>query len=920
MSSESVNDTEDLEASDEDDDRNHKHRRREVQSISFDDDVQDLPMQRMNRRRSKLFDSRKNFHDSANNGNLENFSNFDKRRLSLPPLTPQFGSRGRINQTPQIDTFPNFDKSAPTGRPLVGRGRNIFSLSQQDSRFNPLDALDFPSQVVSQGLHTHASLFGTGIPSVVSAQNSSWGAFGFVNGINNRILDPLQPLGLQGALQPAITPWLNMGMPHQRCRDFDEQGYCLRGDICPMEHGVNRIVIEDVQSLSQFNLSLSDRNLHALGIQAGQRSLPSASAAPVPSASSSKLVPAKDGKLLLPEDSLKLNVVSSSSGFVEADVYDPDQPLWNNGCQGTSETTVMLSLENNDAPLWNVDSSTHSSVQDQIDHSSRSELGSKTINNAGTTNLLSDEIKVVNENSAVKASASVPEKQFNAEMSKKPMPQKASRTLYVHSIPQKDNTRDALLSHFQKFGVVVDIYIPQNSEKAFVQFLKREEAEAALKAPDAVMGNRFIKLWWANRDRALKGQKSFPPKVPPSSSIGVGYFPYRSFATEKEKEDLSSTLPHGSKLSTSEVVVSIPVPKSSANTSVITYTGKKKLDSLEALKEELRKKQENLALKRDEFRLQLEKFEKQAVLVKMDEETLEPTSKRLKKDLSNEGAKTEPSRALNIPEGAQEDINNTQEVRKLVDATASCTAKSNTTIMGNSSKEQTGHQHLSKLSTCSLDNQSTSFRVLPPLPAGLTNVDGLRDHFALFGDLSSVALEEPEEGRPNVGMKMPENFCACVTFSSCDSAERAYTMGTSVNSPGTQRNSADTAQSELMVYADEKSSLSVDDGHSHCNDGSVAPLMASHSKYGMLSCEKRQAMPGVQVKDKMDIGFAQESYGAFSSMQWITSDKVTDIVIKLSLVATYRSIFTLFPSALAADSVYVDSRTYIRKLPDSGDE
>ncbi|GFS35455.1 zinc finger (CCCH-type) family protein [Actinidia rufa] len=34
----------------------------------------------------------------------------------------------------------------------------------------------------------------------------------------------------------------------------------------------------------------------------------------------------------------------------------------------------------------------------------------------------------------------------------------------------------------------------------FVQFSKREEAEAALKAPDAVMGNGFIKLWWANWD------------------------------------------------------------------------------------------------------------------------------------------------------------------------------------------------------------------------------------------------------------------------------------------------------------------------------------------------------------------------------------------------------------------------------------
>lgn len=41
---------------------------------------------------------------------------------------------------------------------------------------------------------------------------------------------------------------------------------------------------------------------------------------------------------------------------------------------------------------------------------------------------------------------------------------------------------------------MTDICIPANSERAFVQFSKREEAERALKAPDAVMASRFIKL------------------------------------------------------------------------------------------------------------------------------------------------------------------------------------------------------------------------------------------------------------------------------------------------------------------------------------------------------------------------------------------------------------------------------------------
>jgi len=38
-----------------------------------------------------------------------------------------------------------------------------------------------------------------------------------------------------------------MGIGHPRCRDFEERGFCLRGDMCPMEHGANRIVVDDFQ-------------------------------------------------------------------------------------------------------------------------------------------------------------------------------------------------------------------------------------------------------------------------------------------------------------------------------------------------------------------------------------------------------------------------------------------------------------------------------------------------------------------------------------------------------------------------------------------------------------------------------------------------------------------------------------------------
>ena len=88
---------------------------------------------------------------------------------------------------------------------------------------------------------------GRGMPAVSNAHAASWGAFGLVPGMPNGGMDALHPLGLQGTFRSAINPTLSMGIPRQRCRDFEERGFCLRGDMCPMEHGVNRIVVEDVQ-------------------------------------------------------------------------------------------------------------------------------------------------------------------------------------------------------------------------------------------------------------------------------------------------------------------------------------------------------------------------------------------------------------------------------------------------------------------------------------------------------------------------------------------------------------------------------------------------------------------------------------------------------------------------------------------------
>ncbi|CAI5504923.1 unnamed protein product [Closterium sp. Naga37s-1] len=82
--------------------------------------------------------------------------------------------------------------------------------------------------------------------------------------------------------------------------------------------------------------------------------------------------------------------------------------------------------------------------------------------------------------------------------------QKAHMTVFVNGIPSEltagKGLQASLIKHFSKFGPVVDIKVHGDKGRAFVQLGAREHAAAAIAAPDAVLGNRFIKVFWANFD------------------------------------------------------------------------------------------------------------------------------------------------------------------------------------------------------------------------------------------------------------------------------------------------------------------------------------------------------------------------------------------------------------------------------------
>ncbi|CAI9111483.1 OLC1v1011711C1 [Oldenlandia corymbosa var. corymbosa] len=797
---------------DDDDDRNHKHRRRETRSQSLEGDVSEQVFTRSYRKRNRPFENGHPFRDSASqyNETWKNHNTINEERDSSGRFDKRRQHAASFARTP-------FDLSQRRGR-----GRESSSWNQRDSRFN---SVDLASQLVQPGSIPPNLFAGRGLPNVANMQNASWNAFGLIPAIPNGGLENLHTIGMPGALNTSINPPLSLGIPRARCRDFEERGFCLRGDMCPMEHGVHRIVVEDVQSLSQFNLPVSLPGAHMLVPPGEQGPLPAN--APSGTLMNTKSVQTKSKKSGVGDDGLAVNGAGGS------DFYDPDQPLWAYNSHDASPALPNLNSSNADRidPLSDhdncehlligqIDSSDHdrllgnlgsaaasqsSSVWGRINSSkNRSEVREK-IDFNSSPGLLDNERKdmesssgaevivhkgkLANGNETGSQVIGLPSKaqSDSGRTSRKPS-QKALRTLYVGHIPLKDNKREALFSHFRKFGEVIDIYIPSNSDRAFVQFSKREEAEAALKAPDAVMGNRFIKLFWANRD-SIPDDGSSGVNLPNVRGVAVTASPTYPLVTSKGKDNVQISASKNSVVPSSTTTL----PRLEDNQKPLVTNGaqatpplQKKLESLELLKEELRKKQEMLDQKRSEFKRHLNKLEKQAG--GKDDLASDPPTKRHKGGLLVDVEKIEMSRSSE----SGTVVASPQKVEVAVDSgkpaenSVAHGLKPSSTIMApDASTLRPLIRPLAPvgapfvINRFKLDNRPTAFRILPPLPSGLANVSALKDHFSTYGDLSLVEVEDIEPQDNSVCEPETSKISARISFTNRRSAERAFLNGKS---------------------------------------------------------------------------------------------------------------------------------------------
>jgi len=91
----------------------------------------------------------------------------------------------------------------------------------------------------------------------------------------------------------------------------------------------------------------------------------------------------------------------------------------------------------------------------------------------------------------------------HGRLGNKPYRNYANCSLEVKKIPKEKNTIVDLNSHFERFGKIVNIQIcfENDPEAALITFSSPAESQEAYRCTEAVFNNRFIKVFWHNKEK-----------------------------------------------------------------------------------------------------------------------------------------------------------------------------------------------------------------------------------------------------------------------------------------------------------------------------------------------------------------------------------------------------------------------------------
>uniref|UniRef100_A0AAY4AVG2 RNA-binding protein 27 n=1 Tax=Denticeps clupeoides TaxID=299321 RepID=A0AAY4AVG2_9TELE len=463
----------------------------------------------------------------------------------------------------------------------------------------------------------------------------------------------------------------------QRCRDYDGEtpqtkGFCVRGDLCPFDHGNDPLIVDDLTlptmipfpppppgmpptRLPMPPMTEPPPNLHMPPHAHGQpphaHGQPPHAHGQPPHAhgSTSALAPPGVGHPPPPpappappapptpsssSSSLPLHPQYSVSEYpYDLEAYNPEAPaltglsrqqyrhfipriqtqrsnligLTAGDCQGSRAANIVIQTE----PSVTITSTIESQFGKEVESRKRT----------------------LNSIDCPQAKKSLIEKPNFNNQHKPNFPKKnhyVNTKLEVRKIPRELNNITKLNEHFCKFGTIVNIQVVfgGDPEAALIQYTSNEEARRAISSIQAVLDNRFIRVYWhrepsgQTQDQGSAPNASLPTEHPATHKVINKLHSPGAYVLNKtipkprpgiSSPPTTSTEHLNSSLSPSPEAGSLSLQKGTFSRTVLKPASKSlgRTAKLLEAQEVLKKKQEAMKLQQDMRKKKQEMLQKQ---------------------------------------------------------------------------------------------------------------------------------------------------------------------------------------------------------------------------------------------------------------------------------------------------------------------
>ncbi|XP_029375018.1 RNA-binding protein 27 isoform X3 [Echeneis naucrates] len=275
----------------------------------------------------------------------------------------------------------------------------------------------------------------------------------------------------------------------QRCRDYDEKGFCVRGDLCPFDHGNDPLIVDDVNLPNMIPFPpppiMPPAGLPMPPITEPPPSLRIPSMPPFGQPPPPGVFPMADN--------------------YDAEGYNPESPgLTAAGRNPYRQFIPRVQTQRSNLIGLTSNEGQGSRAANIVIQTEPATTASTPGSNVSRFNTEQDSRKrTLGHNTAEGPTAKKPwmdKPNFNNQH-KSNFPKRnhyVNTKLEVRKIPRELNNIAKLNEHFSKFGTIVNIQVVfgGDPEAALIQYTKNEEARRAISSTEAVLNNRFIRVYW----------------------------------------------------------------------------------------------------------------------------------------------------------------------------------------------------------------------------------------------------------------------------------------------------------------------------------------------------------------------------------------------------------------------------------------